>query len=189
MRKLLLSTSALAFAAGVTSVSAADLGVGEIIEAPVYLAEGFSWNGLYFGGSVGWAWHDRDSGNAECGDGGPDADDFELDETVAIGLDDLFGIELDSLTPDLSCFAEQAGGDEETDDIFHIFENGEEGGSDDGWMASLFVGVNRQYGNFVVGTELEGVWLDSNGSSQDFVFAHQDRDTDIIDPVEIIDFD
>jgi opacity protein-like surface antigen len=184
MRKLLLCTSALAFAAGATSASAADLGAGEIVEAPVYVAEGFSWNGLYFGGSVGWAWHDQDSGNLAC-DGGEAGGDFELDGEILDGLELLFpGLGLDDGVADLSCLVDDEEGD--SDDVFHVFDLDEDDGSSDGWMASLFVGVNRQYGNFVVGAELEGVWLESDGSSQGFMFAHVDDDSNPIEFDEVL---
>jgi opacity protein-like surface antigen len=177
MRKYLLCTSALAFAMSATAVSAADLGVGEIVEAPAYVAEGFSWNGVYFGGSVGYAWHDRDDG--------------ELCDTT--GLDQNFGTEdiLEDFffipdAPDFSCFASDAEGD--TDDTLHIFEDGDDSGSDDGWMASGFLGVNRQYGQLVVGTELEGVWMDSNGSSNSFFWIHKDDESTFIEDFEILAF-
>jgi opacity protein-like surface antigen len=185
MRKLLLCTSALAFAAGATSASAADLGAGEIVEAPVYVAEGFSWNGLYFGGSIGWAWHDRDDDGISCA--GDDLGNYgqELSGGVLDALFNEFGVLLDSPFPDLTCAAVEPG-DDGTDDTFHLFNTDSDEGSDDGWMASVFLGVNRQYGNFVVGTELEGVWLDSNGSSEEFIFGHQDGSDPFIDPVELL---
>jgi outer membrane immunogenic protein len=68
----LFAVMAAIAAAGVlvTPVAAADRGVGG--DPPDYLAEEFSWTGLYFGGHAGYGWADWD-GKLETTAGCPDA--------------------------------------------------------------------------------------------------------------------
>jgi opacity protein-like surface antigen len=177
---LLSAISCLAIAGFVFSPStakAADL-------EPIVEEEPFTWTGAYIGASVGFFWLDRDKPSRLCEpldprdeDSTPAPQDQQVgDESVEVGPND-FGLpeDLQGLTPAYACRPFElvnSSGDpgDGNDDVVAVFTD-ETSDDDNGWAAGAFIGVNRQYGGFVFGAELEGMWLSSDEYERNFNFA------------------
>lgn len=178
MRTMFLA-SASAIAIGLAgSAYAADL-TTDAPAVPRFVQDEFTWNGLYFGGTAGYYWGDRDSSSPLCGPLDPrDGASSPIDPNIdvgEIGVDvgaNSFGlpIDLEFLSPSYACRPfETFPGDGNDGGVGVFIDN--TSSSDEGWAAGGFIGVNRQYGDFVVGTELEGLWIDSPNQTRDFNFA------------------
>jgi opacity protein-like surface antigen len=183
MRRILLAAASGLVIATTAPSRAADA-IVEVVPEPV--AAGYSWTGAYVGGFVGYGWGSSDDGSRLCPNLDPrdeDSDPINEPQTVGgasttVGPND-FGLPLDlsGLSPEYSCRPYETFPANGNNDGVGVFTDDLSDDGNDGFAWGGFVGVNKQYGKFVFGAELEGVGLDSEEQTRSFNFAYFE-DTD-----------
>jgi opacity protein-like surface antigen len=181
MRRILLAAvSGLAIAT--TAPSRAADAIVEVVPEPV--AAGYSWTGAYVGGFVGYGWGSSDDGSRLCPNTDPREEGANVSpplnepQTVGgasttVGPND-FGLPLDlaGLSPAYTCRPFETFPANNNNDGVGVFTDDISDDGNDGFAWGGFVGVNKQYGKFVFGAELEGVALDSEEQTRSFNFAY-----------------